>query len=78
MKFIVLHETKNDDGIKVFFHDLWELYAKVRVRRFVLLLFFIHGFLDGHESVSHCAHADTQHGVRQPGEGEREEEPVAS
>ena len=31
MKFIVLHETKNDDGIKVFFNDLWELYLKVRV-----------------------------------------------
>lgn len=30
MKFIVLHETKNDDGIKVFFNDLWELYVKVR------------------------------------------------
>jgi len=31
MKFIILHETKNDDGIKVFFNDLWELYVKVRV-----------------------------------------------
>ena len=30
MKFIVLHETKNDDGIKAFFNDLWELYVKVR------------------------------------------------
>jgi hypothetical protein len=34
MKFIVLHETKNDDGIKVFFNDLWELYLKVRVHSF--------------------------------------------
>lgn len=31
MKFVILHETKNDDGIKVFFNDLWELYVKVRV-----------------------------------------------
>jgi len=30
VKFIILHETKNDDGIKVFFNDLWELYLKVR------------------------------------------------
>ena len=30
MKFVILHETKNDDGIKVFFNDLWELYLKVR------------------------------------------------
>jgi Sedlin, N-terminal conserved region len=30
MKFILLHETKNDDGIKSFFNDVWELYVKVR------------------------------------------------
>ena len=29
MKFVILYETKNDDGIKVFFNDLWELYLKV-------------------------------------------------
>ena len=36
MKFIILHETKNDDGIKVFFNDLWELYLKVRAHSAVL------------------------------------------
>ena len=29
MKFILLHEAKNDDGIKSFFNDVWELYVKV-------------------------------------------------
>ncbi|KLO04834.1 transport protein particle complex subunit [Schizopora paradoxa] len=29
MKFILLHETKNDDGIRSFFMDVWELYVKV-------------------------------------------------
>lgn len=29
MKFILLHETKNDDGIRTFFMDVWELYVKV-------------------------------------------------
>lgn len=35
MKFIILHETKNDDGIKAFFNDLWELYVKVRASVFL-------------------------------------------
>jgi hypothetical protein len=66
MKFIVLHETKNDDGIKAFFNDLWELYVKVRA--FISALFSAGLFrlilcADGHESVSHCAYADTQQRV---------------
>ena len=33
MKFILLHEGKNDDGIGTFFMDVWELYVKVRVKK---------------------------------------------
>lgn len=29
MKFVLLHEARNDDGIKSFFHEVWELYVKV-------------------------------------------------
>lgn len=29
MKFVLLHETRNDDGIRSFFLDVWELYVKV-------------------------------------------------
>lgn len=29
MKFVLLHEAKNDDGIKSFFNEVWELYVKV-------------------------------------------------
>ena len=28
-KFVLLHEGKNDDGIRQFFMDIWELYVKV-------------------------------------------------
>lgn len=42
------------------------------------LFSFFKGFLDGHESVPHRTHADTQRGVRQSSEGECEEEPVAT
>ena len=29
VKFILLHETKNDEGIKSFFSEVWEGYVKV-------------------------------------------------
>jgi hypothetical protein len=29
MKFVLLHEGKNDDGIRAFFTEVWELYMKV-------------------------------------------------
>lgn len=29
VKFVLLHDQKNDDGIRAFFLDLWELYVKV-------------------------------------------------
>jgi hypothetical protein len=29
MKFVLLHEAKNDDGVKAFFYDVWEVYLKV-------------------------------------------------
>jgi hypothetical protein len=29
MKFVLLHEGKNDEGIRLFFNDVWELYVKV-------------------------------------------------
>ncbi|KAH7916752.1 Sedlin [Hygrophoropsis aurantiaca] len=34
MKFILLHESKNDDGIRSFFHDVWELYLKTMLNPF--------------------------------------------
>ncbi|EIW82240.1 Sedlin [Coniophora puteana RWD-64-598 SS2] len=34
MKFILLHESKNDEGIRLFFHDVWELYVKTALNAF--------------------------------------------
>ncbi|KAF8845658.1 Sedlin [Paxillus ammoniavirescens] len=34
MKFILLHETKNDDGMRSFFHEVWELYLKTMLNPF--------------------------------------------
>jgi hypothetical protein len=36
MKFVLLHEGKNDDGIRAFFMEVWELYVKVREQRIPL------------------------------------------
>ncbi|KAK0468107.1 Sedlin [Desarmillaria tabescens] len=33
-KFVLLHEGKNDDGIKSFFMDVWELYVKTMLNPF--------------------------------------------
>ncbi|KAF7320246.1 Trafficking protein particle complex subunit 2 [Mycena kentingensis (nom. inval.)] len=34
MKFVLLHEGKNDEGIKSFFTEVWELYVKTMLNPF--------------------------------------------
>lgn len=34
VKLILLHEAKNDEGIRAFFHDVWELYVKTMLNPF--------------------------------------------
>ena len=29
MKFVLLHDSKNEEGIRAFLMDVWELYIKV-------------------------------------------------
>ncbi|KAG6880059.1 hypothetical protein C0992_006871 [Termitomyces sp. T32_za158] len=34
MKFVLLHEGKNDEGIRQFFMEVWELYVKTMMNPF--------------------------------------------
>ncbi|KAE8540487.1 hypothetical protein D1P53_003433 [Cryptococcus gattii VGV] len=34
VKFVLLHDVKNDDGIRLFFIDLWEAYIKILLNPF--------------------------------------------
>jgi len=34
MKFVLLHEAKNDEGIRAFFMEVWELYVKTMLNPF--------------------------------------------
>jgi len=34
MKFVLLHEGKNDEGIRLFFNEVWELYVKTMLNPF--------------------------------------------
>ena len=65
MKFILLHETRNDDGIKSFFMDVWELYVKVSVTGFSRsLLPLRHCYSDHAEPLPHRAYTDTKPSFR--------------
>ena len=34
IKLMLLHETRNDDGIRAFFNDVWECYVKTLLNPF--------------------------------------------
>jgi hypothetical protein len=56
MKFVLLHEGKNDDGIRQFFMDVWELYVKVC--RVICLNGRALTWTDAHEPVPQRAQCD--------------------
>ena len=60
MKFVLLHEGKNDEGIRAFLMEVWELYVKVGVLAVGWAL--LTGADDG-EPVPHVAHGDPERGV---------------
>jgi len=41
MKFVLLHEGKNDEGIRGFFAEVWELYVKVSLLVNIKIVFFL-------------------------------------
>ena len=40
VKFLLLHDSKNDDGIRSFFHDIHEYYIKVSEPSFSVLFLY--------------------------------------
>jgi trafficking protein particle complex subunit 2 len=36
LKMILLHENKNEEGIRIFFNEVWELYVKSRLNPFLV------------------------------------------
>ena len=61
MKFILLHEVKNDDGIKSFFTDIWELYVKVSGTFYCIgLNGYVITITDDVEPFSYCSYANTK------------------
>lgn len=66
MKFVLLHEARNDDGIKSFFMDVWELYVKASVCAYVRRVGRIYSttsLSDYAEPISYGTHADSQRGI---------------
>ena len=82
MKFLLLHDLRNDDGIKQFFSDVHELYVKVGcnqqnpdvIHDFDVFLFFVgqnlHGEVqtDPSQSLLHTKHVDYVAGIRREGQ----------
>lgn len=60
MKFVLLHEGKNDEGIRAFLMEVWELYVKVSV-------LCVSGAAltgaDDAEPIPHGAHGDPERGI---------------
>lgn len=78
MKFVLLHEAKNDDGIKSFFYDIWELYLKVSFRSAHCRacdpsVSNIHFAIDNDESFSYRSYSHPEFDLRQSSASQCEE-----
>jgi hypothetical protein len=62
MKFVLLHEGKNDEGIRAFFMEVWEVYVKVRGSHQQQAL-TDDGAADDDEPIPHGAQHDNERSV---------------
>jgi len=65
MKFILLHEARNDEGIRAFFTDVWELYTKVSLvsRRSGSIIVMSFCLADNVKPISHGTYVNTKSSV---------------
>lgn len=81
VKFLLLHETRNDDTVKAFFHEVHELYVKVRGARdgedpgfvcqdanYCFLFFLLSLLVAADEPLLRARHTDLLRGVRRSSE----------
>lgn len=78
-KFLLLHEQKNDDGIKSFFTEVWELHVKVDEKAPCTDEYWSHltKLTDNNEPISDSSRSDPKRSFRQPGATKRKEVSIA-
>lgn len=55
IRFVILHDQKNDDGIKNFFLELYEMYIKVSIIHFNLYsIYNVHVFIVHFFTLQYC------------------------
>lgn len=72
VKLLLLHDLKNEDGIRLFFIDVWEAYTKVSLSPLRYVQVAANGS-DTVESLPHYQHPNPESSIRSQSTRKREE-----